>query len=494
MGKKNKALKKRNRELERQLADHSMDSMSGQISPSGGWSNSLNDFGPNTDPTFDTIYLPPYEFTFRELTNLYQNPLVHRVISLHAGDGTRKGFELQSKNNADQARDIKKEMDKRFNWLALGAKMIGIRHNYGGGVLFADVDDGRLPEEPINENAVRKVWSFQPIESFYAHPVTSRPLFDDEKPGQPLHYMITIQGFGQARAFKCHESRLIRFPTFESDDVLSQNERIRRRTWPFSTVQLIYDGVKRYGIGMQSESQLLESFVEDVFKVANLKSLKDLEGMRTYAREQRALRNSLRMTIIGKDDDVEKKQYPITGLKEITKDQRMDVGMITEIPVPVLFNEESKGLGGSALPESRKMWFDNVASRQKIQYTPLFERMLEIVSYETGWDIEDITIVWNPLSTPDDKDKVEMRKSQAETDKIYWEMGLPETNILKSRFGGEEVDLDSMDFDAEQFEKDLKEFNDAAMKEAKEQLDDLQKREDQEGESDSDEITLELEK
>jgi len=492
MAKRQKALKRQlraaNDKIEK-LESSSMDSATGQLSPSGGWANPDNNFGPETDPTFDTIYLPPYEFTFRELTNMYQNPLMKRVITLHAGDGTRKGFELGSQDNIDQARDIKSEMDERFNWVAQGAKMIAIRHLYGGGVLFADVDDGRLPEEPINENRVKKVWSFRPVENWYAYPITMREMFGEEKPGQPLHYNITVQAFGGAETFKCHESRLIRFPAYESDDVLSQNERVRRRSWPFSTTQIIYDGIKRYGIGVQSGSQLLQSFVEDVFKVSKLKAYKDPAELREYIRSQRAMRNSLRATVIGEDDDLTKLAQPTTGLKEITADQRRDIGMITGIPVPLLFSEESGSLGGSTLSESREVWFDDVESNQKNKYEPMYRRMMEIVSYETGWDIGDVFFLWNPLQRTTPLDQAKLEREVAEKDQIYVEIfGANPVDILDRRWGGGEFSSATPDFDRVDFEAELKKAADEEAELARKEMESLQSRDNPEP------VKVELEK
>jgi phage-related protein (TIGR01555 family) len=479
MSKSKAKLKRQLAVANKELAKYSLDSTVTypQTSASGGWSNFQNAFGIETDPTFNTIWLPPLEFTHGELVQMYQNPLMYRIINLNAGDGTRKGFELVSQNNQDNARNIQKEMDERFNWLAIGAKMIGIRHQFGGGVIYVDVDDGREPHEPLNENRVRKVWSFQTVEAFYAHPKTARPIFRDEKPGQPMHYQITIQVFGNSTTFTCHESRLIRFPTFESDDVISQSERVRRRTWPFSTTQRVYDSIKRYGIGMQSESQLLQGFVEDVFKVSALKSFKDLAGLRDFIREQALMKNSMRTRIVGAEDDLVKLATPTTGIKEITADQRRDIGMVSEIPVPILFSEESGELGGSTLSESRKVWHDSIETKQTNQYTPMYRRMMFFVSLETGWDISDIEFQWNSLDRTTPLDQAKLEKEVAEKDKIYvQDLGANSADVLEARWGGGEFSSRTPDFDKDQFEKDLEDMADAEAEEAAEQLEELKKR------------------
>jgi len=425
-------------------------------SPSGGWSNPDNGFGVGTDPTFQTHYLPPYEFTYQELTNLYQNSLVRRVIKLNMNDSTRAGFELTSDSNAEKAVEMKREMDTRFNWLALGRKMIGIKHNYGGGVLFADIDDGREPHEPLNINNVKKVWAFHPVDRYYAYPITTNPLLGDEKPGQPAHYKISLISYKQTQTLDVHESRIIRYPTFDSDDVLSSRERQRRWTWDLPTVQTIYDTVKRYGIGVQSSSSMLQGFVMDVFKISSLKEMKDLAGLKAHIRDQWALRNSMNANIIGKDDEIERLNTPVTGISDITQDIRRDVGMACEIPVPIIFSEESGGLGGSTLAESQKVWYSHVTANQVNRDEPMYRKMLELVSYEQKWDIEDIGFKFNELEYRSAIEQALLEKTDMETATLIFDLGMPEINILGAKFTGGGQKIGAIDaLDVEAFQKDL---------------------------------------
>ncbi len=458
MSKSKKRLNQQLRAAKKQIAEFSMDATT-QTSPSAIWANPFNEFG-ESDPTINTTWMPPFEFTFQELVNLYQNPLCYRIVMLHAEDGTRNGFELTSKDDMDLARDIDQQMTEEYNWLAIGTKAIAQRHQFGGSAIYVDVEDGRDDEEPLNENGVREVLSYQPVESFYAQPFTSNPSRGERNPGQPIHYKITLQSMNRGDSFTCHASRIIRFPSFESDDVIAQNERIRRRTWPFSTIQRIYDMVKRYGIGMQSESQLLQGFVEDVFKVSNLNVIKDLEGANTYLQSQRLQRNSLKGTVMGKDDDLQKLSTPTTGLSEITADQRRDAGMVSGIPVPILFSEESGDLGGSTLSESRKVWHDSIRPKQRNQYTPMYWKMMWFKSLEMKeWDLEKITgLEWNPLESISPKEQAELENLQAETDKIYvQELGLSEADVLEARIGSGQWSAATAEFDKDEFEKELEE-------------------------------------
>ena len=436
-------------------SNKSLDSLSGQISPQAGWSNSLTGFGPSTDPNFDTIYLPSYEFTYQELTNLFSNPLVRAAILYYMDDATREGFDLTDKDDNEKASDIKKEMDDRFNWIAHGRKMIGIEKVYGGGVIFADIEDGRNPDEPLNENNVRKVNSFQTVERYFAQPITAAPLIGEENPGQPMHYKISLTSFRGAETFDCHESRLIRYPTYESDNVLSTRQRQRRITWDVSLIQIMYDVIKKYSVAQQASSALVQGFVMDVMKVSNLKDVKDLAGLKSYVRDQWALRNSMNVNLIGADDVIERLSTPTTGMDEITRSLRMDVGMATGIPVPILFSEESGALGGSTLSESQKVWYAKVGASQKNKDTPMYRSMLKYVALEQGWDIENIEFKYNEMEYRSAAEQALLEKTDAETAELYVNMGLPEKNIFDAKLTGGTIKVGAIDYDPDAFEKQL---------------------------------------
>lgn len=475
MSKKKSSLRKQNRKLREELAQvkESMDSTSittsTGFSPSGGWSNPFNKFGLQTDPTFNTIFLPPLEFHYNELTSLYQNPLLRKIIRLHMNDGTRKGLELSGTENVDKAQEIQQEMESRFNWVGLIRKMIGIRHNYGGGVLFVDAEDGRDPKDPLNENRVRKINSFQPVERWFAHPITGRELLGEENPGEPMHYNITLQGFLRSQTFQCHSSRLIRFPTFEADDVLSQKERARRITWDISTIQIVYDTVKRYDIGVQSESQMFQRFVMDVFKVADLRKFKDLEGMRSYIQEQFLLRNSMNAIIMESEGNLEQMSTPVTGLSEMAKDMRMNVSMATDIPLSILFSNESGALGGSTTAEDRKTWNSTVIANQNNQYTPLAREMVRFVSLERDkdWPIDDITYTWPSPYDMSPIEQAEIEFKYSETDSNYVQnLGNSESNTLEARHGSGKWSPATPAFEKDEFDKELEEMEEAEKEEA----------------------------
>jgi phage-related protein (TIGR01555 family) len=434
----------------------SMDSVITQISPQGGWHNPENNFGPNTDQNFNTVYLPPYEFTYQELTNLFQNPLIRAAVLYYMDDATREGFELTDKDDNEKASDMKKEMDTRFNWISHARKMIGIEKVYGGGVIFADVEDGREPHDPLNENNVRKVNSFQTVERYFAHPFTGKELRGVENPGQPQHYKISLAGFRNAETFDCHESRLIRYPSYETDNVLSQRQRQRRITWDVSLIQIMYDTIKKYSIAQQASSALVQGFVMDVLKFSNLNNMKDLAGLQEYVRNQWSLRNSMNANVLGADDSIERLATPTTGMEEITKALRMDVGMATGIPVSILFSEESGALGGSTLSESQKVWYSKVSASQKNKDTQMYRGMLKFVALEQGWDIENIEFNYNEIEYRSAQEQADLEKTDAETASIFVnEIDLPSKGVLDAKLTGGKQKIGALDYDPDAFEKEL---------------------------------------
>jgi phage-related protein (TIGR01555 family) len=429
--------------------------------------NTQNRFGIETDPNFNTFYLPRLEMQYRELADLYSNPLVKRIVSLHAGDGTRKGFKLIHESDAQQAGDIKQELERRFHATSVLSKMIAIRHLFGGGLVYVDLDDGRTPDMPLNTGGVRRIYSFQPVEAQFAQVVTDRPLLQDEKPGQPMHYRIHLTSTSRAESFVVHESRCIRFPSFESDDVISQRDRVKRRTWPESTIQILYDSLKRYGVSIQSFSSLLQSFVEEVFKVSNLNDFHDLESLRNYVREQRLMRNSLNATVISADDDLSKLAMPVTGMNTLHDEIARDVSMSTGIPLSILFSNESGALGGTTISGDRLSWYDIVRSAQQNQYSHFISEVLRFYSLEAGFDCDDYRIEWNPLHELTEKEVAEVREIHARTMATWAGIGLPTSNAIDSTFGGEEWNTNSVNYEPGEVEA-LADEMDAAEYEDKE--------------------------
>ncbi len=415
---------------------------------SAGWQNQDNAFGFDTDPTFSTMFRTRNDLTHIFLHNLYESdPLVNAFVSLWKSDATRKGFELVDKENADLANELKKELQTRFNILGVLSKSVGIDKLFGGGVIFADINDGREHHEPLNENSIKEIFSFRAIEREYAKPHTYDDLIGTETPGEPLHYNLQLISGVKSELITVHKSRIIRIPDFKSDDSLSQIAKQKRFSWPVSRVQVAYDAVKKHGIGVQSITQHLQNMVVDIFKVSDMGKLDSTQKFLAYIRNQWKLKNSMRANVIGSEESLERIGTPIAGIEKILEFINQYVSMSFRVSLSILFSNESGGLGGDTIDGDRLVWFDQVVSYQKNQLVPAVQRILELLGFEKKVDVSNISIVFNDLHEKTEKEKLENRKLAFEADEIIVGMGYPAIFLFESRFSGDEIDLNAFNYD-----------------------------------------------
>ena len=106
-----------------------------------------------------------------------------------------------------------------------------------------------------------------------------------------------------------------------------------------------------------------------------------------------------------------------------------DICGITEMPKTLLFGIQQKGLGNNN--DSQLKQFYEKCQRERERYIrPVFERLDEIIS-AIYFDGQEIDFDFEPILKPTEKEKAEVKKINAEADKIYLEAGLPTTVVTK---------------------------------------------------------------
>ena len=436
-------------------------------SHSGGWVNPTNEFGLGTDPNFDTYYLPSLRLNLKVLNELYRhNPLARRVILLPANDATRKGYQLLDKENPEKARELE-GYHKQFRVSSILHKMIAMREAFGGAAIYMDVNDGRRPEDPLNENSIVAINGFRVVNNYRALPEFNGFYPNDtgeEKAGQPRFYRLNFISPTDSKTIVVHESRIIRFPDYDNDNVLDEADRAQNLGWADSTLQVLYDVIKRYGVSVQSSSQLLQTFIQDIFYIDNFRNaINDKQKFQDFFKTVRKTRQSMKATILDGADKAEKLSTPNGGMSEIHESYiKADVAMATGIPLSLLFSNESGGLGGSTISGDRITWYDSVSTMQVNKITPVIDRFNQIFASAYGdFDLDSISVSWNPLHELSEKEVAEIREIHARTMGQWVDRGFPVANAIDSAFGAGEWDVENVKYDAGEFEEFQKEIDEA---------------------------------
>ena len=145
----------------------------------------------------------------------------------------------------------------------------------------------------------------------------------------------------------------------------------------------------------------------------------------------------LNMAIIGPNDEFKRDTLATTGWMDVAMMFRQEVAAAADSTIPRLYGIPSSGLGGSGADEQAKVNYnDSIQADQETRLRPMIQRLISYVAPSVGMP-EDIEFKFNPLTTPTEKEAVETRKTTADTDKIYVDMGaLDPQEVRDSRFGG----------------------------------------------------------
>lgn len=147
----------------------------------------------------------------------------------------------------------------------------------------------------------------------------------------------------------------------------------------------------------------------------------------------------LNMAIIGPNDEFKRDSLNTGGWMDVAMMFRQEVAAAADSTIPRLYGIPSSGLGGGGSDEeAKKNYNDSIQADQETRLRPMLQRLIGYIAKGLGFP-EDIEFKFNPLSTPTEKEIVEIRKIVAETDKIYAvDIGCvdPALEVRKSRFGG----------------------------------------------------------
>lgn len=169
-----------------------------------------------------------------------------------------------------------------------------------------------------------------------------------------------------------------------------------------------------------------------------LKSLMD-----TIARSK----SILNMLILGPNDVFERDSLNMSGWSDTYMMFRQEVAAVADSTVPRLYGIPSSGLGGGGSDEeAKKNYNDSIQADQETRLRPILKEVTRYIAPSVGMDPEE-PFIFNPLSTPSATEVSTIRKTHAETFKIYLDSGvLDPMEVRDSIFGGDsysaEIKLD----------------------------------------------------
>lgn len=409
-----------------------------------GYLNVITGVGTQRDPTQHTWYAPEPILTQQQLESIFEGDGIgRRIVEMPAEEMCRGWFEVIAKEGEgvlDYLETLR--MQQTFTDAAVWARL------YGGCLVYLILEDGRDESMPVDYKRIRKVVGAQVFDRYSVGFEPDKPSKDPilRLMGRPEFY--TLSPLGGGMPLRVHESRIVYVPGRRLDP----RRRIANGGWDASVLQGAWTALQRHGSGMGYAANILRDFVQAALAV------KDLTSMIAAGREdvvERRIRlldvsRSILNTIIldAEGEEYTKHTSSVAGLAEILDRFAETLSASVGIPITKLFGKAPGGLNSTGEHDLRN-YYDMLSAEQNRMLDPLAEAVVKMVfsaqdGPTKGTEPEDWSVRWRPLDSPTEKETAELRKSVADTDKIYVDAGvLSPEEVAESRFGQGEWSMET---------------------------------------------------
>lgn len=362
-----------------------------------------------------------------ELESLFiDDGLSARIVKLIPDDMFREGWEyvfpkldeLSAETLADQYASVMEEIGAQqkikdgFNWNRL----------YGGAAILISALDGKTPDQPLDPKKIKTIEQLRVLERteiefqnivFQTDPMQPRY-------GQPLLYPVKFEIYGQnsTQTMQVHYTRIIEL----HGDILPRRATglsAEQRYWGVSVLQRASDRLRSLGSSLGSIDQLLSELGVGKYKVkdlANLLSSEDGKSAITRRVELMDLtRSTFRSMYFDTEEDFVRDNISFQGVPEMLHTLFMLISADTGYPMTRLFGMSPAGMNATGESDMNN-YYDMVRSLQISELQPVLLRLLRIISQ---WkNIDEPYIKFNPLETMNDKERAELERAKADTDKV----------------------------------------------------------------------------
>ncbi|NJR75224.1 MAG: DUF1073 domain-containing protein, partial [Scytonema sp. CRU_2_7] len=317
---------------------------------------------------------------------------------------------------------------------------------FGGSLMLMGIDDGGELDTPINENSIRKI-EFLRVYDRYRVTWSTSDLYSDPanpKYGTPQYY--TISPFG-GESFVVHETRVIRFDGPITDDHTFQENNY----WNESVYRKIYTQLINVNSAFASTKDIMDDFIQVIIQIDNLQNLV-ASGQDDLVKKRLNIidlgRHVMNTIMLDSKEKYTKESSSVAGVHDLLQEFEQALSAVSDIPMTILMGRSPGGMNATGDADIR-LYYDTIADAQDEEMYDQMTRLITLIMLskegptkgkkEDTWFIE-----FNPLWQPTEKETVETRKTQAETDQIYIANGVIEPGeITQSRFGGDEYSIET---------------------------------------------------
>jgi len=372
------------------------------------------------------------------LAELSQRAEYRKIVSIWAEHCTRKWIKL--KGDKEKIKKIEEEL-QRLDVKELFRKAIEKEGFFGRVQLFMDFGDFDKPDELRTQLVIdkAKIAPERPIKRLsIIEPMWSYPgPYDAQNPLAPDFYKPSTW---YVSGRNVHASRLLTMVGHEMPNML-------KPAYAFggvSMTQLCKPYVDNWLRARQSVSDLINAFSVMVLKTDMEQVLGGGPAGNLFARIDlfNKTRNNRGTFVVDKNsEEFENVSVPISGLDKLLSQSQEQMSSVSGIPLVVLLGVTPSGLNASSEGEIR-VFYDAIISYCERVCRPCLETLLDVIQLSLFGDIDQsLTFEFLPLWEMSDKDKADIRKSDAEADGTYIDRGVVSPEETRQRLQDDETSL-----------------------------------------------------
>ena len=404
------------------------------------WANTLTGVGNALGKTNFQFGIDQNSYlSLADVENLYNfDGIAARVVDAVPKHALRQGFTV-STGEADVETAIHEALDR--------LRVVEVTRNtwtwarcFGGAAILLGADDGRPPEEPLDEANLRSIRWINDVDRRDIYPMTWVRDPDSLEFTHPETYRVTRMGGTVTESFTVHASRVIRF-----DGVTpTRRRRLALQGWGESVLQRVFAELQAARGAFASAGVLLQESSQGVIKMKDLMGMMASDTDDTMKRRLELMdqgRSVARALLLDADgESFERVEVgALTGVADIMDRMVRMVAAVTDIPVTILMGQAPAGLNATGDSDIRS-WYDAVQSERTQMLLPHMRRLVRLLlvsrdgptggKLPAGWKII-LPSLWQmtPAETAD------LRQRTSATDVAYITAGvLTPEEVATSRF------------------------------------------------------------
>lgn len=387
-----------------------------------------------------------------ELEALYYDPLCRRLVDVYAEAAVTEQPTIKLGEESKEYDGVIKAFEnylEELDFYFYVEETLKLQRIYGGAALFLVLDDGLEPSEPVRPELVRGIADLVPLSRREIVPNDYNYLNYRNPELYRISTSKSIRQENDLNYLLVHSSRVLRVDGL----FLPWRQRLVNEGWGLSYLQPFFEVWKRYRgatDGMATMLNEMDLFVHKIPGLANKVTSGNEKALKTRLEANALARSLYGGMALDTEEEVSFASRSLGGAQDIFDRLVDDLVAAADMPKTLLFGTSPAGGLSESGKYEDKAWAASVERYQTHSLrrclNQFFQLVLSMPQGPTQGNIPDEwSIYFPPYFSESDSDKAELRKSVADTDRIYVDMGvLTPLEIRKARFSGTEYSIETV--------------------------------------------------